>query len=515
MTAKSLMVQGTSSHCGKSLLVAAFCKIFSDAGYKTAPFKGQNMSLNSYVTEEGTEIARAQALQAYAAGIETSTDMNPILLKPKGNMVSQVVLKGKHYKDMKAEDYYRDFVFFRGLKEVKASLEKLLSAYEIVLIEGAGSPVEINLYDVDITNMQVADLAEAPVILVTDIDRGGSFASLLGTLELLKPKHRRRIKGFVFNKFRGELSLLQPGLVRFEEITGIPVLGVVPYIEDLKLPTEDSVSLDEPKKRKHGVINIAVIRLPKISNSTDFDPLKLEVGVEVQFIKSVSELDKPDLVILPGTKNTVQDLLWLERTGFAKKLMNLAELGIPLMGICGGYQMLGKKIIDEKGVEDGDPGEYDGLNLLDTVTRFDACDKVTQRVTVQVIGKEPIINSAYGEKVSGYQIHMGTTILGPDVRPIFKLNNQAECDGTGFEGSISKNGLILGTYLHGVFDDFPIRKALINFLCNRKNVKSSNLFEADVESVWTESLEKLAETVKRSLNIIELCKIIDISPSKG
>ncbi|MEM3451929.1 MAG: cobyric acid synthase, partial [Nitrososphaerales archaeon] len=362
---KALMVQGTSSYCGKSIFVAAFCKIFKDAGYKVAPFKAQNMSLNSYVTENGEEIARAQALQAFACGIEPTSDMNPILLKPKGDTISQIVLHGKPYKDISAKDYYSEFALNEGIKSVKSSLSSLMKNYDLIFIEGAGSPVEINLYEKDISNMRVAELANAPVLLVTDIDRGGAFASLVGTLELLKPKHKRLVKGFIINKFRGQSMLLEQGLKKLEKITGKPVIGIVPYIQDLTLPDEDSMSLERDFYYDDNKANIAIIRLPRISNFTDFDPLELEESINVQYVKSVRELGVPDAVIIPGTKNTIQDLFWLKEKGLAKEIVRLAKLEIPIFGICGGYQIIGKKIIDRKGIEGGRPGEFEGLGLLD------------------------------------------------------------------------------------------------------------------------------------------------------
>jgi len=314
------MIQGTASYVGKTTFVAAMCKILSVAGYRVAPFKAQNMSLNSYVTRDGKEISRAQAFQAFAAGIEPRAEMNPILLKPKGEMQSQVVLLGQPYGDFQAKGFYEDFAMKEGLKVVRESLERLLREFDVVVIEGAGSPAELNLYDYEIANMRVAELFHSPVLLLGDIDRGGVFASLVGTLTLLRPEHRELVKGLIINKFRGDASILEPGLKDVERITGKPVLGVVPYVESLDLPWEDSLSLETSTAAAGGKIELAIIKLPLISNSTDFDSLRT-AGASIRFVRSVEELDRPDAIIIPGTKNTVQDLRWMKSQGLDREIL--------------------------------------------------------------------------------------------------------------------------------------------------------------------------------------------------
>jgi len=513
--ARTLMVQGTTSHCGKSVLVAALCKIFADAGYRVAPFKSQNMSLNSYVTESGEEIARAQAMQAFAAGIEPSAEMNPILLKPKGNMVSQVVFKGKPYKDLRAKDYFTHFALKEGLKGASESLKKLMSKYELIVIEGAGSPAEINLYQMEIANMRIADMANAPVLLVADIDRGGALASLIGTLDLLKKPHRDRVEGFVLNKFRGDLGLLEPGLRKLERMTRKPVLGVLPYIEDFKLPSEDSVSLEEPSSETPADLDLVVIRFPRISNFTDFDPLKFERGVRVRLAKSPDEVGDSDAVILPGTKNTVQDIVWLKEQGLASRLVELSSKGIPILGLCGGYQMLGKTIIDEKGLESGVAGQtINGLGLLDIVTRFDAYEKATNRVAAQVVGSGSILGSVRGEVIHGYEIHMGTSILGKASKPIFKIIRSSDRRINRFDGAVDERGLVFGTYIHGIFDFPPVRKAFIEHLMKQKGLSFKSKF-GSVREAWKESLERLAKIVTENLDMKKICGIVGLSLPLG
>lgn len=512
---EALMVQGTSSHCGKSLLVTAFCRIFKDAGYRVAPFKAQNMSLNSFVTEKGEEIARAQALQALACGIEPTADMNPILLKPKGDMTSQIVLHGKPYKDISARDYYSEFALKEGIKSVKDSLSRLMNDYDLIFIEGAGSPAEINLYDSDIANMRIAELANAPVLLAVDIDRGGAFASLVGTLDLLNFEHKELVKGFIINKFRGQSMLLEPGLRKLEQLTGKPVLGIVPYIQDLTLPDEDSVSLERDFKRDEGKAAIAVIRLPRISNFTDFDPLEAETSINIRYVRSVKELGTPDALIIPGTKNTIQDLSWLKEKGLAREIVRLAKLGVPIFGICGGYQIIGKKIIDRKGIEGGSPGEFDGLGLLDTKTEFSEYDKVTKRVKAKIVGNGPILNSGTGKTIVGYEIHMGKTSLGKDAKQAFKVIKRGDKQVDDFDGAIDNNGLIVGTYIHGIFDELPVRRCLVEFLMKSKGIRSKDRAIKGIRAEWEKSLGQLSHIVKTSLDMNRICGIIGIPPIKG
>jgi adenosylcobyric acid synthase len=504
---KALMFQGTSSYCGKSLIVTAFCRIFKELGYKVAPFKAQNMSLNSFVTKDGAEIARAQALQALAAGVEPTADMNPILIKPKGGLSSQIVLLGKPYMEIDSSNYYKNFALKYGIKEVKKALKRLMKNYDLILIEGAGSPVEINLQKYDIANMRIAEVSNAPVILIADIDRGGVFASIIGTLFLLKNKHRKRIKGFIINKFRGEISCLKPGLNYLKKITKKAVYGVVPYIDGLILPFEDSVSLDE-KRRSSFVpkaVEIAVIRFPRISNFTDFDPLELDPNVSIRFVSSLNELKNPDAIILPGTKNTIRDLIWLKEVGLDKKILELQKKGIPIIGICGGYQMLGKWIIDKSGIESGINCKVKGLGILDIITSFNAYNKITRQVKAKIIGGGEILESIKGFTISGYEIHMGLTKLGKKSKPIFKIEyGNSEY----FDGAINEDGNVFGTYIHGIFDNPTLRKALIAYLMRQKGYEPIEIFEENIENLWMKSIEKLAKVVKENVDIDRIISLI-------
>lgn len=501
------MVQGTSSHSGKSLLVTALCKIFADSGYIVAPFKAQNMSLNSYVTKDGREIARAQALQALAAGVEPTSDMNPILLKPKGNMTSQIVLNGKPLRDIGASGYYSEFAKKEGIRCVKESLQRLMANFDIVVIEGAGSPAEINLYDQDIANMRVADLVDAPVLLIADIDRGGVFASIVGTLRLLKPNHRARIKGLIINKFRGERRILEPGLQQLQRMTKKKIVGVLPYVEDLNLPSEDSVSLEEFRNRDAAPIDIAIVRLPRISNFTDFEPFVALPNVRVRYVMSPSELDTSDLIILPGTKNTVQDLLWLRSKGLASKICKIAKGGTPVIGICGGYQMLGNYVIDESGIEGDKAGRFDGLCLLKVITRFDKYDKVTRRVLAEPTGTSSMLSSK-GGRFQAYEIHMGSTLLQNGTKPAFRIVQRGEEAIESLDGAVSDDGLVVGTYLHGIFENAGVREALIGFLMNANPTKIQH--QRNSVDIWEESLDRLVRSVRENLDMQEIGNIIGL-----
>lgn len=478
------MVQGTSSYAGKTFLVMALCRIFAKRGYSVAPFKAQNTSLNSYVTKDGGEIARAQALQAMAAGIEPTVEMNPILLKPKGDHTSQVVVNGKPYADFEAWSYYEEFALSEGLPIARDAFDKLQDEYELIIIEGAGSPAEINLYHHDIANMRVAEMADASVILAADIDRGGVFASIYGTLALLPPKDRKRIKGVVINRFRGDLEILKPGLKEIEKRTKKPVLGVVPYIQGLQLPGEDSLSIGD-SAGSNGV-DIAVIRLPKISNFTDFDPLVYD-GVKVRYVKRSSELGVPSAVVIPGTKNTMADLRWLKRHGFGERLHELAGR-VPIIGICGGYQMLGKQIMDD-GVEDKNgSSKASGLGLLDVATEFREYRKTTEQVEGSALTLKGLFKGVAGKRVKGYEIHMGKTWRGKTAKPLFELRGR-------LDGAVSEDGTVLGTYLHGMFDSADFRGAFLRAL------KSAHTKAVDAEVAWKKSIERAARVVEKSIDI--------------
>ncbi len=507
MRAKTLMVQGTTSYSGKSLLVAGFCKIFRDMGYRVAPFKSQNMSLNSYVTLDGAEIARSQATQAFAAGIEPTAEMNPILLKPRGDSTSQVILMGRPYADYDAKIYYEEFALKQGLSAVQNAFDTLAENFEIIVIEGAGSPAEVNLYEKEIANMRIAELTKSPVILVADIDRGGVFASIVGTMQLLKPRHKRIVKGFVINKFRGDETILQPGILELEKITKKRVLGVIPYMQDLALPDEDSVALEEKMGQKEPKIIVGVVRLPRISNFTDFDPLRRHPEVELRYITRAEEMEPLDSVIIPGTKNTVDDLKWLKERGLDRKIKNLVRSNKPVLGICGGYQMLGRQILDEKGIEGGPETSTNGLGLLDIVTRFDSYEKTTRRIEMSVVGDTPLLPKKPKTKFKGYEIHMGEIEPGEDARPLFNVSDNT---GERWEGASTKDGLVLGTSIHGLFDNNPILDSLVDFLARKRTEKIGAPKIWKTEEVWNESLERLARVMLRKLDFGDITRIIGL-----
>ncbi|MUG70874.1 MULTISPECIES: cobyric acid synthase [Paenibacillus] len=475
--AATLMLQGTASDVGKSLLTAALCRILLQDGHRVAPFKSQNMSLNSYVTPDGKEIGRAQGMQADACRIAATTDMNPILLKPKKDMVSQVVVHGKPYRDLDARAY-RERYLPEAEGVVKEALHRLRQTCDIVVIEGAGSPAEVNLKDRDIVNMRLAGWADAPVLLVADIDRGGVFASLVGTLDILTPEERARVQGFVINKFRGDATLLKPGIDWLEARTGKPVLGVIPYLPDLGLEDEDSASLDRklaessghgaPKGTpdEDGVLDIAVIRHPRLSNFTDIDPLLYEPDVRVRFVTTAAEFGRPDAVIVPGSKNTVDDLLFLRETGLDRQIQTLAAHDGWIVGICAGYQMLGARLLDPDLVESDRP-ELPGLGLFPTETVF-ASDKRTVRVE----GRTALYAGAgeAGCPVTGYEIHMGRTTFLEPVTPAFRVRpcgfaaagTVPDSDELTADGAASANGRQWGTYLHGILHNDGFRRAFLN-----------------------------------------------------
>ncbi|WP_457556380.1 cobyric acid synthase [Candidatus Pyrohabitans sp.] len=487
-----LMVQGTSSFSGKSFLVMALCRIFSNRGYRVAPFKAQNTSLNSYVTPSGEEVARAQALQALAAHVEPEVEMNPILIKPMGNSRAQIVLMGRPYRNIEAMRYYTEFALQEGLQTVKKALEHLRSRYDLVIIEGAGSPAEINLYQRDIANMRVAELADSPVILVADIDRGGVFASIYGTIMLLPEEWRRRIKGVVINKFRGDPEILRPGLIEIQELTGVPVIGVIPYIEGLCLPEEDSMALHSGEEGRGGLIRICVIRLPRIANFTDFDALLREPGVSVRFVSSPDNLDGCDAIIIPGTKNTVADLEWLKKQGFDEKLRELHGK-VPIFGICGGYQMLGSKIVDEHGTEDFRAGEYRGLGFLKMETRFSGMRKLTTRVVGTA--REALTGSVVD--ITGYEIHMGESRC--TAPPLLSFNSRSE-------GSFDAGKKVAGTYIHGIFDAPGFRTAFLRYVS--PEVKSSQNSGMRLEDVWNREIDRAAGVVEQSIDMTYLENLI-------
>ena len=503
MVAKVLMVQGTASSVGKSLLVTAFCRLFRQEGYDVAPFKAQNMSLNSYVTPDGGEIGRAQAVQAEAAMVEPSVDMNPILLKPEADARSQVVVMGKSRGSYPAREYYQ---WKKQLWPIVAqSLDRLRHEYEVVVIEGAGSPAEINLREQDLVNMSVAKHCEAPVLLVGDIERGGVFASLVGTLQLLEPDERALIKGLVINKFRGDISLLKPGIRMLEERAGVPVLGVIPYLSHLRIPDEDSVSLETRKTRPEAssVLNIAVIRLAHISNFDDFNPLEDEPCVHLYYVNEKDSLGQPDLIILPGSKTTAADLASIRQEGLASKIVALAKQSTPVIGICGGYQMLGQRLLDPQGL-DSDQKTADGLGLLPVTTLFQA-PKETHRVSGEVTGARGLLEGATGLSFQGYEIHLGRT-YGEGITTPLRITERSGQRWDAPDGGTDVKGMVLGTYVHGLFHNDEFRHQLLKNLARRKGIDTPTFNTLGRQDVF----DRLADAVRQSLDMETVYRLVGL-----
>jgi adenosylcobyric acid synthase len=461
MTARALMVQGASSSAGKSLLVAGLCRSFARRGMRVAPFKAQNMSNNAAVCPDGAEIGRAQAVQALAAGIPLSADLNPVLIKPEADTRSQVIVMGRPFKTLGAVEYYDYKATLWGY--VTAALDRLIADYELVIIEGAGSPVELNLKENDIVNMAVARYAQAAVLLVGDIDRGGIFAQLLGTLWLLEPEERRLVRGLLVNKFRGDPALFSEGIRILEEKSSLPVLGVIPYLKDLDLPEEDAVALEtgEPVSAsgKTDGIDIAVVHLPRISNFDDFDPFRSDPGVRVRYVHNPKELGQPDAIILPGTKSTAADLEWLRLSGLAETILQFARQGGAVAGICGGYQMLGTALHDPEQVESR-LERFSGLGLLAVETVFSQ-EKATYQARARISAATGWMSLLNGESLEGYEIHMGRTESSSAWLEILERNAQPVRLP---DGAASPDGRIWGCYLHGLFANQQVRHAWLTSL---------------------------------------------------
>lgn len=486
------MIQGTSSDVGKSVICTALCRIFANDGYRVAPFKSQNMALNSYITKDGGEIGRAQGVQAEAAKVDATTDMNPILLKPKGDMISEIILHGKHFANMDAMSYRENFVE-EVMPEVRAAIARLGESYDVLVVEGAGSPAEINLKSRDIANMRMAHETDAAVILVADIERGGVFASLVGTLMLLDDAERARVKGIIINKFRGMKELLTSGVDWLEDYTGIPVLGVIPYI-DVQIEAEDSMALSSLRLKKplqhEFEIDVAVIRFPRISNFTDLDPLFEEPGVGVRFVTSLKDLKAPDVIILPGTKNTVDDFLWLQQTGLVQGILKLANENVQIVGICGGYQMLGETIYDEQGIEGAAGGTYLALGLLPIETTF-----IDEKQTIVVKGK-----SCTGHDIEGYEIHLGRSSTTKPVQSFIQFDNGKT------DGVFTKQ--IIGTYVHGIFQNRAFTRHYFNTIREQKGLE---LISDDVLSDYErreQAYEMLDQHVRKHLNMEKVYSFI-------
>jgi adenosylcobyric acid synthase len=486
---KNLMIQGTMSGVGKSILTAGILRVLRQDGYRVAPFKSQNMALNSFVTPDGCEIGRAQALQAYAAGIVPSADINPILLKPMGDTTSQVIVNGKPIGNMKASEYFK--MKKSLIPDIVAAYKRLEEVADIVVIEGAGSPVEINLRKGDIVNMGLAQILDAPVLLAGNIDPGGVFAQLLGTVNLLTSDERQRVKGFIINKFRGDVSLLTPGLSMFKEYCDIPFAGVVPFVP-LDLDEEDSVSERLGKRAFDGggvLVKISVVRLPLISNYTDFAPLETIPGVQLIYTSSAEEIEDSDLIILPGTKNTLEDLRWLKTSGLSDAILKESRNGKLIIGICGGFQMLGRSIDDTDFLEGG--GKEEGLSLLPIDTKF-SDEKTLKQVEGAIGCLEGSFSTMSGATVKGYEIHMGVTDAEGDVFPAIARGN------------------VLGTYVHGFFDSGEMSQKLLSIIYEKKGISSS---VPQIEDAWAhqnKELDKLADVLRQSLDFEMIYEIIGI-----
>lgn len=496
--AKAIMIQGTMSNAGKSLVAAGLCRIFKQDGYKVAPFKAQNMALNSFITREGLEMGRAQVTQAEAAGVEPSVLMNPILLKPTNDTSSQVIVNGEVMDNLSAADYYkrkRDLV-----AAVKDSYDKLAAEHDIIVLEGAGSPAEINLKENDIVNMYMAKLAKAPVLLVGDIDRGGVFASIVGTMQLFEPEERELVKGILINKFRGDRSILQPGLDQLSEIIQKPIAGVIPYMH-LDIDDEDSLTERFTRKGEAGLVDLAVIRVPRISNFTDFNVLESMPGVTVRYVDSAAALGDPDLILLPGTKNTMADLLWMRQNGLESCIHKHAAAGKPVFGICGGYQMLGRVLKDPHGVEHG--GEMAGIGLLPSVTVFEE-EKTRTRVTGTFRGVEGIFSGLSGIDFEGYEIHMGTS--SPEEGNV--LADIAE-DGAPAKADGLNSGNVYGSYVHGIFDREEVAKSIISALLRAKGLSDEDVVSTDMAAYKEQQYDLLADGIRRNMDMDLLYRIVE------
>lgn len=498
--AKAIMVQGTTSNAGKSLLAAALCRIFKEDGYRVAPFKSQNMALNSFITADGLEMGRAQVMQAEAAGIAPDVRMNPILLKPQSDTGSQVIVNGEVWGNMGAAEYYarkRELV-----PHIEKAYASLAAENEIIVLEGAGSPAEINLKENDIVNMGMARLAKAPVLICGDIDRGGVFAALAGTLLLLEENERAMVRGLIINKFRGDKEILRPGLKMLEDITHKPVLGVVPYLR-VDIDDEDSLSDRFLRKNTAGEVEIAVIRLPRISNATDFNALEYVAGVSLRYVTSAGQLGSPDLILLPGTKNTMEDLLWLRQCGLEAAIKKHAARGGMVIGICGGYQMLGGELHDPLGVEHG--GRLTGMELLPVSTVFSP-QKARTRASGTVNDLTGPLAGLSGAPFEGYEIHMGkTTLTG-----CAALNTVTAVGGAEVQlqdGAVCGN--VYGTYMHGFFDSEAVATAVVAALYKAKGLDYSAVKAVDLAQYKQKQYDLLAAGVREALDMKQIYEILE------
>ncbi len=510
--AKAIMIQGTMSNAGKSLLAAGLCRIFKQDGYRVAPFKSQNMALNSFITKEGLEMGRAQVVQAEAAGVEPSVLMNPILLKPTNDIGSQVIVNGEVLGTMSARDY---FAHKKALiPDIKKAYDALDRDYDIIVIEGAGSPAEINLKNDDIVNMGMAKLANAPVLLVGDIDRGGVFAQLAGTMMLLEEDEKAMVKGLIINKFRGDKTILDPGIVMLEELCHRPVVGVTPYM-DVDVEDEDSLAQRMEHTKEVNLIDIAIIRLPRISNFTDFHLLESIAGVSVRYVKHPAELGNPDMIVVPGTKNTMSDLRWMRQCGMEASILKAKKKGCIIFGICGGYQMLGETLSDPEGVEDG--GELRGMGLLPMRTVF-AAEKTRTRVKGAFENVTGTLHKLSGVALEGYEIHMGQSICEEGAQALSALTQITDI----VTGDKKADGFfgddVYGSYIHGIFDKEEIAKTIVLSLAEKKGIDMSGVATMDFAAYKEQQYDKLAAELRAHLDMEAIYRILwgtDASESKA
>lgn len=483
--AKNIMIQGTMSNAGKSLIVAGLCRIFKQDGYRVAPFKSQNMALNSFITKDGGEMGRAQVVQAEAAGIDPDTRMNPILLKPTTDVGSQVIVNGQVQGNMRAVEYYRKKREY--IPEILNAYNSLAAEHDIIVIEGAGSPAEINLKQDDIVNMGLAKLVDAPVLLVGDIDRGGVFAQLYGTIALLEAEERDRIKGTIVNKFRGDRAILEPGLAILEDLCKVPVTGVIPYTY-ADIDDEDSLTERFGKATERKLVDIVVIRLPHISNFTDFSPFERYENVSLRYVDRISDLHRPDMIILPGTKSTIADLKWLRQCGLETAVQKAADAGTLVFGVCGGYQMLGRSISDPEQVESAEMSNILGMGLLemDTVFRGEKVQTQTEGEFEGICGLLSVVNGKY---YKGYEIHMGRS---EQENPV--LNGTSN---------------VYGSYLHGIFDAPGISDSILKLLCERKGVDFTELGSFDIHEYKERQYDLLADAVRGGLDMDQVYRILN------
>ena len=488
------------SNAGKSLLAAGLCRIFKQDGYRVAPFKSQNMALNSFITEDGLEMGRAQVMQAEAAGIKPSVLMNPILLKPTNDVGSQVIVNGEVLGTMSARDYFK---YKKSLvPDIMKAYNALASENDIIVIEGAGSPAEINLKEEDIVNMGMAKMAKAPVLLVGDIDRGGVFAQLIGTVELLEEDEKAMVKGLIINKFRGDKTILDPGVEMLEERSKIPVVGVTPYL-DIQVEDEDSLTERFDRKQEAGVIDIAVIRTPRISNFTDFNPFESIQGVSLRYVKHPRDLHSPDMIILPGTKNTMGDLIWMRESGMEAAVLKEASRGKLIFGVCGGYQMLGETLSDPHGVENG--GSMKGMGLLPMETVF-AEKKTRTRVHGHFGQLSGVFAPLSGAEIEGYEIHMGESILKENAGTATKITDSV----SGIkkeEGAFAGN--VCGTYIHGVFDKEESAEAIIRVIGEKKGIDVENMTGVDFAAFKEQQYDILAAELRKHLDMKKIYEILE------